>query len=97
MDQTLEAKVRAAAAAAWWTLLIAVAFLMLQWMAYVQVMSARPEWVTSFWGAGATWESFQAAWFSGLVFMKVTLWPLVLGALWFTLWARQLRKRPPGA
>ena len=91
MDGTLERNVRAAAAAAWWTLAAAAVFLAIQWILYLWVMSARPAWVTPFWGPGTTWETFQTAWFLGLVFLKLTLWLLVLGALFLTLWARRLR------
>ena len=97
MDDTFEARVRAAAVAAWWTLLIAFLLLMFQWVAYLQVMSAKPELVTSVWGPGATWDSIHTAWFYGLAFVKLTLWPLLLGAFWLTLWAKQLRKRTRGA
>jgi hypothetical protein len=91
MDGTLERNVRAAAAAAWWTLAAAAVFLAIQWILYLWVMSARPEWVTPLWGPGTSWETFQTAWFAGLVFLKLTLWLLVLGALFLTLWARRLR------
>ena len=33
-------------------------------------------------------------WFQALLYMKISLWPLALAALWLTLWARRLR---PGA
>jgi hypothetical protein len=93
MDDTFQVRVRAATAAAWWTCLIAGGFFLLQWMIYLGVMAAQPTWVTSFWGPGATWESIRATWLQALVIAKLTLWPLVLGAVWLTLWAKQLRKR----
>ena len=37
-----ERKVKSAAVAGWWTLLIAVAFLVVQWIAYLTIMNARP-------------------------------------------------------
>jgi hypothetical protein len=98
MDDTFQARVHAAAAAAWWTFLIASAFLALQWIAYLAVMAAQPAWVVSFWwGPGATWDHIRTGWFQALVFLKLTLWPLALAALWLTLWATQLRKRARGA
>jgi hypothetical protein len=97
MADVFEARVRGAAVAAWWTLLLACAFIMVQWVAYLQVMSAKPEWAASFWGPGQTWESIRLVWFQSLVVIKLTLWPLVLAAVWLTLWARQWRKRTRGA
>lgn len=93
MDDTFQARVGAAAAAAWWTFLIASAFFALQWLLYLAVMAVQPPWVVSFWGPGATWESIRTAWFLALTFLKLTLWLVVLAALWLTLWAKQLRKR----
>ena len=97
MDDTLHVKVHAAAEAAWWTCLIASAFFVVQWIAYLGVMATRPAWVVSFWGPGATWESIRTLWFQALVVLKLTLWLLVLAALWLTLWAKQLRKRARSA
>ena len=97
MADAFEARVRAAAVAAWWTLLIACAFLTIQWAAYLQVMSARPEWAASLWGPDETWESIRATWLRALVIIKLMLWPLVLAAVWLALWARQLRRPTPGA
>jgi hypothetical protein len=82
MDDTFQIRVHAAAVAAWWTF---------QWIAYLGVMATQPLWVVSFWGPGATWESIRTVWFQALVFLKFTLWLLVLAALWLTLWAKQLR------
>jgi hypothetical protein len=97
MDDTFQIRVRAAAVAAWWTLLIAAVFFAFQWIAYLVVTAAQPAWVMSFWGPGATWESIRTVWFQALVLVKVTLWPLVLAALWLTLWAKQLQKHARSA
>ena len=42
MNDVFEKRVRAAAVAGWWTLLIAVGFITLLWVIYLAVMSARP-------------------------------------------------------
>jgi hypothetical protein len=93
MNDVFEKRVRAAAVAGWWTLLIAVGFLLIQWIGYLLVMSAHPTWMLSLWGPDITWSFFQTVWFWGIAIMKVSVWPLALAALWLTLWARQLRKR----
>jgi hypothetical protein len=96
MNDPFEKRVRAAAVAGWWTLLVAVGFILIQWILYLLVMSARPAWVPSLWGPGFDWPFVKTVWFWGLAFMKVCIWPLALVALWLTLWARQLRKRTEG-
>jgi hypothetical protein len=95
VENTFRARVRAAAVAAWWTLLIAAAFLTLQWLGYLLVMQAKPPWVLSLWGPGATWDTVAPVWFHGLFLAKLALWPLAIAALWLTLWARSLRGSHP--
>jgi hypothetical protein len=88
MDNTFRARVRAAA---WWTLLIAAAFFIVQWLGYLAAIHTRPAWILSLWAPGATWETIGPVWFDALVPMKVSLWPIAIAAVWLTLWARQLR------
>ena len=94
MSDVFEKRVRAAAVAGWWTLLIDVGFLLIQWIAYRLAMSVHPAWLLSFWyGPDTTWSFVQTVWFWGIAIMKICVWPLALVTLWLTLWARQLRKR----
>ena len=92
MNDVFEKRVRAAAVAGWWTLLIAVGFLLLQWIVYLVVTSTRPSWLLSLWGPDVTWPFLQSVWFWGVASLKVCLWLLALVVLWLTLWARRLRK-----
>ena len=96
MNDVFEKRVRAAAVAVWWTLLIDVGFIVILWLVYLLVMSARPTLVLSLWGPGTTWSFVQTAWFCAIAILKFCVWLLGLVALWLTLWARQLRKRTEG-
>ena len=96
MNDVFEKKVRAAAVAGWWVVLIALAFVVLQWIVYLAVMNARPAWLLSMWGPNIDWTFAQMVWFWGIAIMKFVLWLVVLIALWLTLWARQLRKHSVG-
>lgn len=93
MNDPFEKRVRAAAVAGWWTLLVAVSFLTLQWFAYLAVMSARPAWLVTLWGPGVDWTFVQNVWFWAIAILKFSVWLLALVVLWLTLWAWQLRKR----
>jgi hypothetical protein len=42
MDEIFTKKVRTAAVAGWWTLLIVYCILLIQWLAYVLIMSRQP-------------------------------------------------------
>jgi hypothetical protein len=92
VNEALENKLRAAAVAGWWVVLIAVGFLTLQWLIYLGVMSTHPTWLLSMWGPGVDWPFVQLVWFWVIVAFKFCVWLMVLAVLWLTLWARQLRK-----
>ena len=97
MDNAFRAKVRAAAVAAWWTLLVAIVFIIVQWLGYLLASNVRPAWFLTLCGPGVTWESLAPVWFNALVLLKATLWPIAIAAVWLTLWARQLRVGPPNS
>jgi hypothetical protein len=92
MHETFEKKVRAAAVAGWWTILIAVGFATVQWLVYLEVMATRPWWVHDLWGPEASWAFIQVVWFWAIVAIKFLIWLMVLAATWLSLWARRLRK-----
>jgi len=93
MNDAFEKRVRAAAVAGWWTLLITLGFLLIQWIGYLLVMSAHPAWLLSWWGPGTTWPFVQTVWYWAIAALKACVWFLALVAVFLTLWARQLRKR----
>jgi hypothetical protein len=93
MNDVFEKKVRAAAIAGWWVILIAYALLLVIWIVYLALISARPAWLLSMWGQeDGSWGFVQTVslWFISL--FKLCIWLLILVVLWLTLWARQLRK-----
>ncbi len=92
MNDAFEKRVRAAAVAGWWTVLITVAFITLQWIIYLIVMSARPAWLLAMWGPDVDSAFVQRVWFWAIAILKFILWLMVLAVIWLTLWARQLRK-----
>jgi hypothetical protein len=92
MNDVFEKRVRAAAVAGWWVVLIAVAFLTLLWLVYLAVTSAHPAWLLTLWGPGVDWPFVQNVWFWAMAAFKFCVWLMVFAVLWLTLWARQLRK-----
>jgi hypothetical protein len=92
VNDSFEKKVRSAAVATWWVVLIGYALLTIIWIVYLVIVSARPAWLVAMWGPDVTWEFMQtlSLWFVGA--FKLFLWFLILVALWLTLWSRQLRK-----
>jgi hypothetical protein len=93
MNDQFEKKVRAAAVAGWWTVLIAYVLLLTTWSAYLAIVSGRPAWLLTMWGGSdVSWSFVQTVslWFMGV--FKLAIWLLILVVLWLTLWARQLCK-----
>ena len=92
MNDAFEKRVRAAAIAGWWVVLIGLAFISLQWLVYLAVMHTHPSWLLALWGPDVDWAFVHRVWFWAIVILKFIWWLLVLAVLWLTLWARQLRK-----
>lgn len=91
MNDDLERKVRSAGVAGWWTVLASAAVLLLQWVAYLLIMSSRPALILSLWGS-SSWLEVQHLWLLAMVFFKIFVAVLAILCLWLTLWARELRK-----
>jgi uncharacterized membrane protein len=54
MDERFTKKVRAAAIAGWWTVLIAYCILLIQWFAYLLIIPRQPAGILCLWGKGVT-------------------------------------------
>lgn len=92
MNDSFQQRVRAAAVAGWWTVLIAVGFLTLVWIVFLGLLSDRPAWFQSLLGPGVSWEYVQNVGFWIISIFKMCVWLMALAVVWLTLWARQLRK-----
>lgn len=92
MNDSFEKRVRAAAVAGWWTVLIAAVVLLIQWIVYLAIMNAKPGWVQTLWGPGLSWLFIQKIWFWGTAVLKMLIWMMAMVALWLTLWAREMRR-----
>ena len=93
MNDVFQQRLRAAATAGWWTLLIAVGFLTLVWIIFLVLMSTRPSWYQSLLGPGVSWEDLQMVGLWAVAIFKMCIWLMALVVLWLTLWSRQLGKR----
>ena len=88
MNDDFVRKVRTAAVAGWWTLLIATGFLVVQWLAYIIIINAHPAWMLDFWGGRqVSWDTIQIVWLWMAANFKVVIW--------LSLWARGLRESQP--
>jgi hypothetical protein len=93
MDEMFKKRVRAAAVAGWWTVLIAYCILLIQWLAYVLIMTKQPTGMLCLWGEGVTWSEIRTIWLWAMVAFKLGVGMMIFIVLWLTFWARQLVKR----
>ncbi len=91
MNEAFRERVRSAAIAGWWTILIGSLFLTLQWLASQFLLSAKPGWLLTFWGPGITWETVETIWWWIMAIFKMCLWLMALVVVWLSLWARRLK------
>jgi hypothetical protein len=93
MDDLFTKKVRTAAVAGWWTLLIAYGILLVQWLAYLLIMAKQQAGILFIWGNGITWPEIRTIWLWGMVAYKLSVGIMLFIVIWLTLWARQLVKK----
>ena len=93
MSDDFAKRVRSAAIAGWWTLLIASIFVTIQWVAYLHMMRVKPAWVLGMWGGNdVTWSTIQSMWLWFIGVFKLIIWVFAMVVIWLSLWARSLRK-----
>ena len=94
MDGLFETRLRAAAAAGWWTLLVAVCFLQASWWGFLALMHFASDWVMTMVGGGEDLTEADIMIVSLGIFgaMKVVLLVLLLANVFLTLWSRKLRR-----
>jgi len=93
MDDLFTKRVRTAAIAGWWTLLIAYCILLVQWLVYLLIMTRQPEGILCIWGNGIAWPEIRTIWLWAMAAYKLGAVMLLLIVIWMTLWARQLIKK----
>jgi hypothetical protein len=93
MNDLFVTRVRAAAVAGWWTVLVAVGFIVVVWLGYLCLMTARPTCMLRFCGPDVAWPEIQHISLWIIAVFKLALWLLALLVVWLTLWARQLKKQ----
>jgi hypothetical protein len=90
-NEVFAGRIRAAAVAAWWVVLLAYILLIVQWGVYLKIAATTPVWFKSVWGEGVSWPQIQAVWLQAMVTFKLMVFAGAAVALWLTLWSRRLR------
>ena len=85
-------RVRAAAVAAWWTVLIGAIWVTAGWLMSMAFLRCEPEWVRALWGGKIEWPQIHVIWVAMIAGFKVILLLCVLTAVFLSLWARKLKR-----
>lgn len=95
MSDTLAHRVRAAAIALWWTVLIAVVWVMAMWFLWMGALHNRPDLVV--WAMGGSVTADQVHWvmIAAIMVARFFVLILILTAIWLSFWARRLRRLGP--
>ncbi len=94
MDNSEMAKrVRAAAVAGWWTVIIAVIFMAASWVAFLAILHYKPYWILWLWGGGdMDWSRIQYVMLDFYATAKLMLLAVVVVVIWLSLWAGKLKR-----
>ena len=94
MNDIFSQRVRSAARAGWWTVLIGAIWLLAAWLIWLAIIHARPEWLRTLWG-GRRYVAWKEMYLIAIQFMaifKLILFVCVLATIWLSLWSRRLRR-----
>jgi hypothetical protein len=77
-------------------LLIAVIVLLVAWLNYLWIMSARPAWLLFLCGPDVTWVELETISLWIMAVFKLCTWLAAFGMTWLTPWARRLQNQAGG-
>ena len=92
MNEEFASRVRSAAVAGWWTILIGALLLTFQWLVSLPLLSKKPDWLLTLWGPDITWQTVRTVWLWAMTIFKLCLWLMTLLVIWLSLWARRLEQ-----
>jgi len=92
MNDTFAQRVRAAAVAGWWTMLVGGLWLTASWLMFLGILSVEPAWLLTLWGGHMNWDDVHALMFTFIAVAKLILLTGVFATIWLTIWARRLNR-----
>jgi hypothetical protein len=92
-SELLAKRVRSAAVAGWWTILVIVGLMTAQWFFVLMILDAKPDWLLKLWGGGELdWPTVHTIvlWF--FTVFKLMMFGFVIAVIWLTLWSSRLKR-----
>ena len=96
MNETLQKRVRSAAVAGWWTILIAAVWMTVGWVGFLVILNTEPGWLLRLWGYpdadSQHWEQVRTIVLYFFSIFKLILFMVLIIVIWLTLWSRRLKR-----
>ena len=92
MNDAFAQRVRAAAVAGWWTILIGGIWLTAAWLFMLGILSAEPQWLLTLWGGHMDWNEVHSVMLNYMAVAKLILLTGLLATAWLTIWSRRLKR-----
>jgi hypothetical protein len=93
MQSIFEHRLRAAVRAGWWTFLIAMGVVLVQWVATAVFLARQPAWFLRLWGPDMTWAQIEGVVMHFLLVFRVFVGTFAVVLVWASLWSYALRER----
>jgi len=87
-----EQRLRTAVRAGWWTFLICMGVVLIQWFGTAVFLARQPAWFLRLWGPDMTWAQVEGMVMHFLLMFRVFVGMFAVILAWATLWSRALRK-----
>ena len=85
-------RVRTAAVAGWWTIIIGVIWMTAGWFVMMWILTVKPGWVLTVWGNIITWDDAQTLTLWIFSAFKLIFFVMILLTIWLTIWGKELKK-----
>ncbi|RPI62349.1 MAG: hypothetical protein EHM48_04225 [Planctomycetaceae bacterium] len=92
MNDDFAKRVKSAAVAMWWTVLVAVIFSLIQWGVYMAVMSSKPDWLLCMFGPDMDWKTIQPLILHAIMAVKLGIVAMAMAAIWLSIWACWMKR-----
>ena len=93
MQSTFEQRLSSAVRAGWWTLLIALGVVLLQWIGTAMFISRQPAWFLRLWGPDMTWARIESMTMQFLLLFRLFVGAFATLLVWASLWSVMLKRR----
>ena len=92
MEMDLASKVRAAARAGWWTVILVSLIMTGAWFLAIAIVGAQPAWLGKIWPGEVDWDEIQALYVRFFAVFKMIVWTMIALTIWLTCWGARLRR-----